>query len=99
VAHTVLLETEWVLRRSYRFARAEISGAFLGLLGLTNVSCPRPDSVLAALRAFDAGCDFADALHAATAEQGVTELVTFDRHFVRNAAQQPLLPRVRLLAS
>src|SRR5688572_4290723 len=73
IAHTVLLEAEWVLRRSFRFGRQEIASAFLRLLGLSTVSCPRSEMVLSAIQAFEAGCDFADALHAATSERGVTE--------------------------
>lgn len=99
VAHTVLLETEWVLRRRFKFGRQEIVSAFLRLLGLSTVSCPRPDMVLNALDAFEAGCDFADALHAATSERGVIEFVTFDRDFAAIAAKRSLLPPVRLLVS
>ena len=97
IAHTVLLEAEWVLRRSFRFGRQEIASAFLRLLGLSTVSCPRSEMVLSAIQAFEAGCDFADALHAATSERGVTEFATFDKDFAMQAERQGLLPPVRLL--
>jgi predicted nucleic-acid-binding protein len=97
IAHTVLLEAEWVLRRSFKFGRQEIASAFLGLLGLSTVFCPRPEMVLNAIQAFEAGCDFADALHAATSERGVTEFATFDRDFAMQARRHGLLPPVRLL--
>jgi predicted nucleic-acid-binding protein len=98
IAHTVLLETEWVLRRRFNFSRQEIGSAFLRLFGLPNVFCPRPEMVLTTLDAFEAGCDFADALHAATSERDVVEFVTFDRDFAALAGRQGLLPPVRLLA-
>ena len=97
IAHTVLLEAEWVLRRSYKFGREEIASSFLRILGLSTVFCPRPDMVLTAVQAFEEGCDFADALHAATSERGVTEFATFDREFAMQAKTQGLLPPVRLL--
>jgi predicted nucleic-acid-binding protein len=99
VAHTVLLETEWVLRESFRFSRAQIAEAFVRLLGLRTVVCAGGEAVLRAIRAFEAGFDFADALHAMTSEAGVTEFVTFDREFAKRAQARGLVPRVRLLAS
>jgi predicted nucleic-acid-binding protein len=99
VAHTVLLEAEWVLRRSFKFTRQEIAAAFLRLLGLPTVFCPRREMVLDALNAFDAGCDFADALHATTSDRDVVEFVTFDKRFALLARKQGLLPPVRLLVS
>src|SRR5687768_3911457 len=92
IAHTVLLETEWVLRRSFKFGRQEIASAILRVLGLPTVFCPRPDEVLDAVDAFQAGCDFADALHAATSERTIVEFVTFDRRFAELARNQGLLP-------
>lgn len=97
VGHTVLLEAEWVLRRSFNFSPHEIAQAFTRLLGLASVTCARRDAVVNALRAFEAGCDFADALHTATAEDGVSEFVTFDRSFAKRADAYGLLRRVRLL--
>ena len=97
IAHTVLLEAEWVLRQSFKFQRGEIVAAFLRLLGLPNVACDRRDLVIGALRAFENGCDFADAFHLATSTAEVAEFVTFDREFVSQAEAQGLLPRVRLL--
>jgi predicted nucleic-acid-binding protein len=99
IAHTVLLEAEWVLRRSFKFDRRDIASAFFRLLGLSTVVCPRSEMVLSAVQAFEAGCDFADALHAATSERGVTEFVTFDRVFAARAKRQTSLPPIRLLTA
>jgi predicted nucleic-acid-binding protein len=97
--HTVLLETEWVLRRAFRFSREQIADALSDVLALRTILCPRRDFVLIALRAFRGGCDFADALHATTSEPGVREFLTFDRDFARRAKALGLAPPVRLLAA
>jgi predicted nucleic-acid-binding protein len=99
IAHTVLLETEWVLRESFRFRRVEIVAAFLRLLGLPTVICERKESVIGAIRAFENGCDFADAFHVAASAGDVAEFVTFDRQFASRAEAQSLVTRVRLLAA
>jgi predicted nucleic-acid-binding protein len=99
LAHTVLLETDWVLRRGYRFARGEVSAALRRLLGMGTVFCARRDAVLNALRAVEQGCDFADALHACAADHPVSVFVTFDRDFVAQAGQIGGLPPVRLLGA
>jgi predicted nucleic-acid-binding protein len=96
VPHTVLLEAEWVLRRGYRFTRERIAGAFIGLLGVETVACVDGDAVRRAIDAFASGCDFADAMHAATAGEVAAEFVTFDRDFAKRATIADL-PVVRLL--
>ncbi len=80
VCTTVLLETEWVLRRAYRFSRERISAAIAAFAGLPRVTLEDP--VLAA-RALDwarRGMDFADSLHLAKA-QGCEALISFDQRF------------------
>jgi predicted nucleic-acid-binding protein len=78
VCTTVLLETEWVLRRGYRFSRDRIAAALTAFAGLPRVTLE--DSALAA-KALDwmaRGMDFADALHLAKAE-GCEAFVSFDQ--------------------
>ena len=75
---TVLLETEWVLRRGYRFNRERAVAALAAFAGLPRVTLE--DSALAA-KALDwtrHGMDFADALHLAEA-QGCEAFVSFDQ--------------------
>ena len=84
VATTVLLESEWVLRSGYGFDRADISLAFRRFLGLPNVAPDAPAAVAAALDAYDAGLDFADALHLAAAPRAKA-FFTFDRRLVKVA--------------
>lgn len=82
VATTVLLEAEWVLRSSYGFDSGEISAALRRFLGLRQVAPEAPAVVAQALDAYDAGLDFADALHLATTPKA-GRFVTFDRRLAR----------------
>ena len=80
VCTTVLLETEWVLRRAYRFSPDQIMSALTAFAGLPRVTLEDP--ALAA-KAFDwtrNGMDFADALHLAKAES-CEAFVSFDQRF------------------
>ena len=82
---TVVLESEWVLRRSYGFGTADFIAAFRSFLALPTVSVAEEDAVIAALDLCDAGTDFADALHLMLS-QDCEAFVTFDRALVRDAA-------------
>ncbi len=84
VATTVLLESEWVLRSGYGFDRVDVSLAFRRFLGLPNVAADAPAAIAAALDAYDAGLDFADALHLATVPKAEA-FFTFDRRLVKSA--------------
>jgi predicted nucleic-acid-binding protein len=86
VALTVLLETEWVLRRSYRFEPVRVARALRGLLGLPTVTAEQPDRAAAALAWMEGGMDFADALHLAGAV-GCEAFVTFDAALIRAGRQ------------
>jgi predicted nucleic-acid-binding protein len=84
VCTTVLLETEWVLRRGYRFRRDRIIAAALAFAGLPRVRLEDPVVVARALGWVRSGMDFADALHLAKAE-GLEGFVSFDRRFAAMA--------------
>lgn len=83
---TVLLETEWVLRRGYKRTPQDIVAGFRLLYGLPMVTVERAHDVASALDWFERGMDFADALHLATA-QDCTGMLTFDRAFIKTAAR------------
>lgn len=80
VAKTVLLETEWVLRSLYALDTGRIAAALRGLLGLPRLRCEDRNAVEMALRCYEQGLDFADALHL-TSSVGAGKLVTFDQRF------------------
>lgn len=77
VPKTVLLEAEWVLRYTYELDRTAILKAFRGVLGLPTVTVEDSVSVALALEWYEAGLDFADALHLATSREA-DRFVTFD---------------------
>jgi predicted nucleic-acid-binding protein len=89
VCTTVLLETEWVLRRGYRFSRDQIIAALTALAGLPRVTLDDPTLAAKALEWLRRGMDFANALHLAKTE-GCEAFVSFDQRFaaVANALSE-----------
>lgn len=86
VATTVLLETEWVLRSTYKLTRQQIAGLLRSMAGLPNVNLEHPDRAMLALDLAERGMDFADALHLG-ASQECSAFVSFDNELVRQAAR------------
>lgn len=84
VSTTVLLESEWVLRGVYGFAREEVAEALRAFSGLPDVSVESPALLAEALDRAEKGMDFADALHLAAAARCET-MLTFDRRFIETA--------------
>jgi predicted nucleic-acid-binding protein len=80
VCSTVLLETEWVLRRGYRFNRDQVSAALTAFAGLPRVTLEDAALAAKALEWMWSGLDFADALHLAK-EAGCEAFVSFDQRF------------------
>jgi predicted nucleic-acid-binding protein len=78
VCTTVLLETEWVLRRGYRFSRQRIIAALAAFAGLPRVTLEDPTLAAKALDWTRHGMDFADALHLGKA-QSCEAFVSFDQ--------------------
>jgi predicted nucleic-acid-binding protein len=85
IPDTVILETEWVLRFSYRFPPTAIGAAFRSLLGLPNVHVTNATMLAQVLQWHEAGLDFADALHLAQS-QHCSAFDTFDNRFVSRSA-------------
>jgi len=81
VCTTVLLETEWVLRRAYRFSSERIGAALTAFAGLPRVTLEDPIGAARALDWMRRGMDFADALHVAKAV-GCEAFVSFDQRLV-----------------
>jgi predicted nucleic-acid-binding protein len=86
VSKTVLLETEWVLRRGFGFDRSAMHRALSQLLGLPGVEVEDEAEVYRALDYFQAGIDLADALHLASRPSG-TPFLTFDQRLISRAAR------------
>ncbi len=81
---SVLLETEWVLRGLYRFARPAIQDGITRLLGLPGIEIEDRPAVARALEWYRNGLDFADALHLASGVRA-DSFATFDRALRRKA--------------
>jgi predicted nucleic-acid-binding protein len=96
VSVTVLLELEWVMRGFYTLPRRDIAKALRALAGIEHVTIEDRDAVLAALATFEAGLDFADALHVARSTRA-SSFVTFDRQLARRAKALALSPATELL--
>src|SRR3954452_13283927 len=85
LSKTVLLETEWVLRRLYGFERPDLLSALRHIVELANVTCEDEPQVWQALDWAAEGMDFADAMHLASS-RSARRFATFDRALI-NAAK------------
>ena len=90
VAPSVLMECVWVLRASYRLDATLIASCVRDLLALENIDALDPVLTQQALRGYEAGLDFADALHAAQRRDG-DRFATFDRQLARRAPKAGVL--------
>ena len=80
----MLLETEWVLRGLYDFSPQSLAEALKALAGLGTVFLEDAGAVAKALKWFEQGLEFADALHLASAGNA-KHFATFDRKLSRQA--------------
>jgi predicted nucleic-acid-binding protein len=81
---TVVLETEWVLRDAYEFAREDVLATLEKVFGLPTVTLRDQGIVRKAMNLTASGMDFADALHLTQAGE-CEAFVTFDKPLVRKA--------------
>ncbi|MEO5772124.1 MAG: type II toxin-antitoxin system VapC family toxin [Burkholderiaceae bacterium] len=97
VSVTVLLELEWVMRGFYELPRGDIQAVLRALAGIEHIVIEDRTAVLAALEAFEAGLDFADALHLSRSVRA-SAFVTFDQRLFKRAQGLKLVPPAELLA-
>ncbi len=81
----VLMETEWVLRAVYRLDRTTIHQALDRLVQLPQVVVEDDPACSRTLDLYNAGLDFADALHLAVTNGRASRFATFDTDLVRHA--------------
>ena len=98
ISVTVLLEFEWLMRGFYSLPRADIARVLRALSGIEQVTLEDRSSVLAALDSFDAGLDFADALHLAKSSRAGA-FTTFDKQLVKRARRLGLALPIELLGA
>ena len=83
----VLIETVWVLSKTYALDRPTVARALAAVLALPNVVVPWPASVKKLLEGFLAGMDFADMAHLFDAKAlGCTQLASFDTQLRKRTA-------------
>ena len=87
---TVLLELVWVLE-ACDCTRSDVLKGLRALLGLPNFRPKEADALAFALRWYEAGMDFADALHLALSAKEEA-FATFDRELVKRAAKLGAFP-------
>lgn len=87
ICREVIIETVWVLERSYRLARVEISDLLEALIHTESLVFEALDDVARVAHDYrQGGADFADLMILAAAERaGATPLYTFDRVLARVA--------------
>jgi predicted nucleic-acid-binding protein len=91
ISHSVLMETEWVLRSYYRWGRSDIAEAFDDLLNLQGVHVLHGEALFWALDRYRLGADWADMLHL-IACRGTESFHTFDRSLIRDAGDAAPVP-------
>lgn len=96
VSVTVLVEFEWVMRGFYQLPKRDMLAVIRALAGIEHVTIEDRDAVLAAVDAFAAGLDFADALHMCRSAR-VASFATFDQQLAKRAKALALEPPVELL--
>jgi predicted nucleic-acid-binding protein len=84
LAKTVLLESEWVLRRLYHFPGDQTVAALRRLTALPNVRVEHATAVAKALDWAAAGLDLADAMHLASRDERA-RFASFDKSLVKRA--------------
>jgi predicted nucleic-acid-binding protein len=84
VPTTVLLETEWVLRKGYKFDTTRIVQALRTLAGEPSITLEQPLAASTAMDWAEQGLDFADALHLA-ASAHCEGFASFDRQLAKRA--------------
>jgi predicted nucleic-acid-binding protein len=91
LSKTVMLESEWVLRRLYRLDRSAVLAALSGLAALPNVRCEDEAALGDAFLSARQGMDFADALHLASAG-AAAYFATFDEELMKRAPKAGGVP-------
>ena len=80
----------------YGLEREKIAQSLNALLGLSNFKPRRKAEIVTAIKLYEAGLDFGDALHLALSD-GDDALVTFDDRFAKRAERLGAIPPVQLL--
>lgn len=91
VPHSVLIETEWVLRSAYGWPAARINAELADLLAMACVEVDQVNALYWALDRHRDGADWADMLHL-IASAGHDAFSTFDQALPKEAGAEPPVP-------
>lgn len=91
IPHTVLIETEWVLRSVYRWTARRINAEMTDLLALQSVEVDQRDALYWALDRHRHGADWADMLHV-IASGGHNAFLTFETGMIKAAGPDSPVP-------
>lgn len=94
---TVLLELEWLMRGFYGFTPAQTIPVLRHLLGISYIVIEDRDRVEQAVANYEAGLEFADALHHISYRDCASMASFDDRRFARRAKKLGLSPPVAVL--
>lgn len=84
ISKTVLLELEWVLRYSYALERSVILVAVQRIVSTDSFTVEHSAAIVQALRWYEQGMDFADALHLACSLHA-DKFASFDKNLIKKA--------------
>jgi predicted nucleic-acid-binding protein len=91
VNHIVLCELVWVLQGFYGYPRESVSLALEGIIGASQLRIEKRETALDALREYEDGADFSDALIALiNLALGCENTWTFDRRAAKRAGFRAL---------
>jgi predicted nucleic-acid-binding protein len=85
ISQTVLIESEWVMRGIFAYTQQQVYHLLSDIIAIEGVEAENDSSVRLALRAFNTGMDFADAVHLFTANSNDLPFHTFDKALVQHA--------------
>ena len=88
VPHSVLIETEWVLRSGYGWTAPRINSELTDLIAMRCVEVDQIDAISWALDRHREGADWADMLHL-IASRGHDAFSTFDQGLAEAGSESP----------
>ncbi len=90
---SVMLETEWVLRDSFKLSREAVNALLNDLIDVETINVEHAVRIIQALEWHLQGLDFADGLHLACVEPS-GRMATFDSRFKKRAARIDDAPEI-----
>lgn len=97
ISKTVLLELEWLMRGYYHHDQVQFIAVLRHLLSRPNIRIEDAPTVIQALKNYQSGIAFADAMHHASYRTCDTMVTFDDRKFARRIAALGLHPPVIVL--